>query len=258
MHPHRLIARAAALSVALFAALPLLAAAQVTVKPDGKFRYLLGAAASYASGNTKSSALNLTGDAVRATADDKLSFKAQAVYGSTDDKTTAERLALDGQYDRDLTPKVFWFAAANALRDKPANLASRFGVAAGAGYHVIRDEATTFDVSAGLGYTRDSFVDPVVVRDALRDNFGRAELVLGEESTHKLGETTSAFQKLSLRPDLEHSGQFLANFDSGISVAMNKTLSLTAGLSYRYNSDPGVGFKKGDTLFVTGVTARFD
>jgi len=39
---------------------------------------------------------------------------------------------------------------------------------------------------------------------------------------------------------------------------MNKTLSLTAGLSYRYNSDPGVGFKKGDTLLVTGVTARFD
>ena len=47
-------------------------------------------------------------------------------------------------------------------------------------------------------------------------------------------------------------------FDSGLSVAMTKTLSLTAGLNYRYNSDPGEGVKKGDTLFVTGIAMKID
>lgn len=252
MNPLRMLAAAAA------ALVPLIAPAQVTVKPDGQFRFLLGAGASVASGNTKSSNLNLTADGVRATDLDKLTLKAQALYGSSNGTTTAERLVLGGQYNRDLTPRIFWFAGADALRDKPANLSSRYAVAAGVGYHVIKSDTMTFDVSGGLGYTRDSFVAPVVIDDELRESLGRTELVLAEESTHKLTETTSAFQKLSLRPDLGHSGDFLANFDSGISVAMNKTLSLTAGLSYRYNSDPGVGFKKGDALFVTGVTVRFD
>ncbi|MBC8055767.1 MAG: DUF481 domain-containing protein, partial [Rhizobiales bacterium] len=44
----------------------------------------------------------------------------------------------------------------------------------------------------------------------------------------------------------------------GLSVAMTNTLSLTAGLSYRYNSQPGAGLEKGDTLFVTGVSVKLD
>ena len=47
-------------------------------------------------------------------------------------------------------------------------------------------------------------------------------------------------------------------FDSGRSVAMTDTLSLTAGLSYRYNSDPGAGLKKGDMLFITGIAVTLD
>jgi len=47
-------------------------------------------------------------------------------------------------------------------------------------------------------------------------------------------------------------------FDSGLSVAMTDTLSLNAGLNYRYNSDPGAGLKKGDTLFVTRISVKLD
>ena len=47
-------------------------------------------------------------------------------------------------------------------------------------------------------------------------------------------------------------------FDSQVSVAMTKSLNLTAGLSVRYNSDPGLNLKKTDTALVTGVSWRFD
>ncbi len=30
------------------------------------------------------------------------------------------------------------------------------------------------------------------------------------------------------------------------------------GLTYRYDSDPGVGLKHGDTLFVTGIALKID
>jgi len=39
---------------------------------------------------------------------------------------------------------------------------------------------------------------------------------------------------------------------------MTKVLSLTVGLNYRYDSDPGVGLKRGDTLVVTGISMKLD
>jgi putative salt-induced outer membrane protein len=39
---------------------------------------------------------------------------------------------------------------------------------------------------------------------------------------------------------------------------MSARLNLTAGLAYKYNSDPGVGIKKTDTLFTTGVAMKFE
>jgi len=51
-----------------------LAHAQATVKPDGQFRASVGLGASFASGNTDSSNISLNADAVRATAQDKLSL----------------------------------------------------------------------------------------------------------------------------------------------------------------------------------------
>lgn len=39
---------------------------------------------------------------------------------------------------------------------------------------------------------------------------------------------------------------------------MTKALSLTVGVASRYDSEPGIGLKKTDTLLTTGISARFD
>ncbi|CAN5902479.1 hypothetical protein BH11PSE8_BH11PSE8_37270 [soil metagenome] len=235
-----------------------LAQAQATVKTDNRFRYALGAGASYASGNTDSSSVNLSGDAVRATTDSKWQIGGKALWARTDGQTTAENIALGTQYDRDFSPLNFGFVKADFLRDKPANVSSRSSLFGGAGRHVIRTETLTWDVSIGLGYTEDRYIDPAEVNDELRSRYGRAEALLAEESTHKWTPTTSFHQKLSVYPALRSGGGYRGVFDSGLSVAMTDTLSLTAGLNYRYNSDPGSGLKKGDTLFVTGISVKID
>ncbi len=235
-----------------------LAQAQATVKPDGKLRYALGAGASYASGNTDAASVNISGDGVRATADTKWQFGGKAAWARNDGVTTAQNFALGTQYDRDITPVWFGFGKADYLRDTPANVASRVSVFGGGGRHVIKTETLTFDLSAGLGYTQDRYVDPADVRGALRTRYGRAEALLAEESTHQWTPTTSFHQKLSIFPALRAGGDYRGVFDSGLSVAMNSMLSLTAGLSYRYNSDPGTTLKKGDTLFVTGISVKLD
>ena len=252
----RLSLRHAAMATLLAA--PLLASAQVTLKPDNKWRYLFTAGANAATGNNESVALNLTGEAARVSAIDKWTFLGQGAYAHSDGETQTERFALGTQYTRDLTPVWFGFGSADALRDKLANLSSRMSVASGVGYHLIKNEQTTFDVSGGLGYSRDRFIEPTEIDGSVRDGYGRLELVLAEESNHKLTQTTSLRQRLALYPNLRDTGEYRASFDTNVTVAMTQSMNLTAGLSVRYNSDPGSGVKKTDAMFVTGVSFRFD
>ncbi|MEO8835857.1 MAG: DUF481 domain-containing protein [Caldimonas sp.] len=240
------------------AALPLLAAAQATVKPDGQFHYALGAGASYSSGNTSAASANLGGEGIRTTDGDKFRFGGKALWTRADGTTTAENIALGTQYDRDFTPAWFGFGSADFLRDTFANIAARYAAHAGVGRHLIKRDALTFDVSAGLGYTEDRYIDPADVNGAVRDRYGRAEALLAEESNHTFTDTTTLHQKLSLFPALRSGGGYRGVFDSGIAVAMTPLLSLTVGFTYRYDSDPGVGLKKGDTLFVTGIALKID
>ncbi|UZG45033.1 DUF481 domain-containing protein [Caldimonas thermodepolymerans] len=242
----------------LAAALPALAWSQVTVKPDGRWRHLFGAGASLSSGNSEASSFNLSADSVRATDHDKWMVTARAQYAKVAGETSAQRFGAGTQYDRDFSPQWFGFGRLELLHDRPANLALRRFVGSGVGHHFFRDDTGFWDATVGLGYTHDRFDEPSEVEGRLRRSYGRAELLLAEESSHTLTQSTKFRQKLTVLPVLEESGAWRAEFDTNLSVAMTERLSLTAGFTYRYNSHPGEGLKRGDALFVTGVSLRLD
>ena len=249
--------RLAPLSICLLAALPALAAAQATVKPDGEFRYAIGAGASYSSGNTSAASANFGADGVRATADSKWRFGGKALWARSEGTTTAENFTLGTEYDQDFSPEWFGFGSGDYLRDTFANISARYAAHAGVGRHLVKSDTTTFDVSGGVGYTEDKYLTAADIHGDLRDTYGRAEVVLAEESTHKWTPTTSFHQKLSLFPAISSSG-YRGVLDTGLAVAMTSKLNLTVGFTYRYDSDPGVGFKRTDTLFVTGLSLKIE
>lgn len=227
-------------------------------KTDGQWRAAIGLAASYSSGNTESSSFSLRADAVRATAADKIMAHARALHSKTDGTTNAELLGLGSRYDFNLSARTYAFGQGDYLRDKPANLEMRLSAAGGLGYKLIDTEAHSFEVFGGLGYTRDRYFNRTRVAGSLRSSYGHAEVLIGEQSNHRLTETTTLKQKLVAYPNLDETGEYRAEFDTSIAVAINRTMNLTAGVNYRYNSDPGGGLKKSDVLFLTGVTVKFD
>lgn len=247
---------------ATFAATVLLSAApawsQVTIKPDGQWRHLFGVGASVASGNSDAASVNFSADSARATDFDKWTFTGRGQYSRADGQTTGERIALGTQYNRNISPRWFGFGSADALRDRPANLSRRASVATGVGYHLLPAGSDFWDLSAGLGYTQDRYVVPADVAGALRSRYGRAELQITEESSTAITATTSLRQKLRVLPNLHDGGEYRAEFESNLVVAINSNLSLNAGLAYRYDSDPGEGLKHGDALFTTGLSMRID
>lgn len=234
------------------------AQAQATVKNDGQFRAALGLGASLASGNTKATNLSLTGDAVRATDQNKLSLYGNLQYARSGGTTTADQLRLGARYDQNLSAQLFAFGGLDLERNKFANLNLRAQLSAGLGWHVIKSPTTTFDVFGGLGYVSDKYKDPMVIDGRSRDSYGYMSLLLGEESTHKLSDSTSFKQRLTLVPNLKNRGEFRANWDAGLAVAMSKTMNLNVGLGFAHNSEPGPGRKSTDTLLTTGVSVKFD
>lgn len=231
---------------------------QVTLKPDGEWRYLFTASANATTGNSDTANLNARGDAARVTSTDKLTFTGQASYANSDGARTTQKLSAGTQYNRDFSYSNFGFGSGDYLRDRPSNIANRYSIAGGVGRHIIREQDTTFDLSAGLGYSEDRYVTPSEVADSVRSTYGRLEGVLAEESNHKLTSNTGLRQKFTFFPNLRDSNAYRAQFDIGLTVAMTPTMNLTAGLNYRYNNDPGAGLKRTDAALLTGVSFRFD
>ena len=254
--PIRPIARHAAL--AAVAALPLLVHAQVTQKPDGQWRSLFTAGASVATGNTDAKSASLGADVVKLTTLDKWSLTASGQYARSAGATTASRVGGTTLYSRDITPEWFGFGQVDLLHDGVIDLSSRTTLGSGLGYHVVKKPDQAFDLSAGLAYTMDRYSRAQVIEDETRNRYEHAELLLAEESNNKLTDNTTFKQKLTVYPNLRDTEGVRTVFDAGLSVAMTKQLALTATLSHRYDSQPGEGLKKNDTLFVTGVSLRFD
>ncbi len=246
---------AAVLATASCAAL---AQATATVKEDGRWHAALGAAASNSSGNTNASSVSLSGDAVRASEDDKWRITGNLLYAKSEGEVSGNQAHLESRYDWNLTPVWFGYAGGGGDRDPLAELAHRLSVNGGVGYHFIRRPDRTFDVFGGLAYTQEAYTAPRVVDDESRDRFSYASLMIGEESTHAFSETVSARQRLVVLPNLRDRGQFRLQFEAALSVAVNKRLSLNVGLTARRDSDPGADVKSTDTLLTTGLSVRFD
>ncbi|MBI1394736.1 MAG: DUF481 domain-containing protein [Betaproteobacteria bacterium] len=239
-----------------------LAHAQLSPKPDGQWRALFGLAFTSVSGNSENSSLGLNADAVRQTDADKLTLygqylRAQAKVGGTTSKTS-DLLRLGGKYDWDVTERVYAYGTGGFERDKIARIDSRWLVGGGAGYKLIEAPDTTFDVFGGLNVRTDRYSDPgVIIDNELRRTYTTLEMQLGEDSTHKISDSTSFRQRFVLYPNLDNFGEYRAVFDAGLVVSMTDRFKLTMSVVDRYDSLATDPIKKNDLIVFAGVSYQY-
>lgn len=244
------------IALATLATLSATSAMAGPIPTDGLWRGNLGGSLSVTSGNSKTTNLSLGTDAVSADAMGKTTLYLNALRASaettdaagvTTNNTTANVIRGGGRYDYNLSTQTFGFGSLDLERDPIQKLKLRSVLGAGLGYHVLNTADTLFDVFGGLGYNIERF-------EALNRN--SAELILGEESNHKLSDASSFKQRLALYPNLKDSGEYRAVFDAGFTTAIAGGLNLNVGLSDRYSSVVPSG-KKNDLLLTTGVSMKF-
>lgn len=228
------------------------AGVQAQSEPDNLWHGAVTLGGAVASGNSSSQALSGTADATKVSKIDKISLYGLVSYGRSTiagvRTTTSDNVRLGGRYDYNLGDKVFAFGGTEAETNKVAGLRSRYGLNGGLGYKLIRTPSTTLDVFAGVGYSSVKFTD-----DSSADG---VELVLGEESSHKLSDTTTLKQRLVFRPGRGGLGN-LATFDAGLATAIAGGWTLNTGLAVRYASKVAPGLKSTDTLLTFGFGYKF-
>jgi putative salt-induced outer membrane protein len=227
-------------------------ATQAQTQTDGLWHGDISIGGSTASGNTRATTLALRTEASRATTDDKLALSALLNYGTSQSDglrtRSAELARAGGRYDRNLGPRLFAFGGADGEVNKPGGIRSRWAVNAGAGWHLLRQTRTSWDVFSGLGYTDASFTDG--------HSRSGAEWLLGQESSHQLGQDTRFKQRFVVYTGGSDTGQ-RATFDATLATAVLGGWTLNTGLVLRYASEVAPGLKKHDSLLTFGFGYKY-
>jgi putative salt-induced outer membrane protein len=212
-------------------------------------------------GNSASKNLNIAFTATRKGFKDKLILYSNTIYATNDLKnatpsTTANSISGGARYDRDFAPRVFGFVNGDFYHDELQSLDLRTIFGGGVGFHVIKSDATTFDLLAGVNYTHESYSVPFnpPIPDKARSLAG---LTLGDEFMHKLSKSTVITQNLYFYPDLTHTGEYRGTFAFGTVTKLNKWLGWQNSFGDVYASAPPVGKKKNDILVSTGLNFSF-
>jgi putative salt-induced outer membrane protein len=252
----RAFACALATAIAALTATPGHAQTTTVPKPDGEWRGALGVGATITSGNTDSVTYAVNGDAIRQTTYNKTSGYLQAVNGSREEGDVTVRTANQARFgaaythdNRSSNDRIFGFGSADFDRNLLIDLRMRSVLATGIGYHVLRSEDHSFDVSTGPAYNRERYTSET--REVM-------EWLLAEESTHAITSMVSLKQKLSAYANLNEDSQYRALFDAGMVFKVNNRWSVTMTLNIRYQSNPLPGTETTDTLFVTGLQYSFN
>jgi putative salt-induced outer membrane protein len=231
-------------------------------KDDGLWRGALAASLAVAAGNTQSTNFSIGADGVRLTKEDKITLAVTSLYGSREvagkSEKTANLARAAGRYDWNVSDRSFVFGTGEYEQDKIQRLDSRFVVGAGFGYKLIKEKDLSWDLFGGVVHASSKNSVTLVSGTPPRSfdstvTSSGSELLLGEESNHKLTDTTSFKQKLTMFPNLSRSGEYRAQFDASIVTAIANGINLQVTLSNRYNSEAAIGTKKSDTLLLTGI-----
>jgi Protein of unknown function, DUF481 len=221
---------------------------------------LLDTGLALTSGNSSTLSYTLATTAVRETPRDKLTVYSTYVYANDNStpptRTTANYFRGGVRGDLNVSPRLFVFALADFETNQLQHLNLRQVYGGGLGYHVIKNDRTTFDVFGGASYDRDSFgqyflLNPLAFFPGQKTN--SAEILVGEELHTKIAGRTTIGERFVFYPNMSDLGQYRYQFTATSATIIKKWLSWQVTFTDGYLSNPPFGIKSNDLLLSTGL-----
>jgi putative salt-induced outer membrane protein len=202
-----------------------------------------------ATGNSKTTNLNVNANAERVTTRDKTTVSFTTLYAAsaTNGKSAATANSQRGgfNYSLNLAPKLYVFGGADFESDQFQSLDLRFTPGGGFGYHALKSEKAVLDIFGGGALAKEYYFNNV--------NKTSGEAQFGEEFIFNFWKATSLHQKSLFSPNLSETGQIRMNFDISADTKIKKWLAWQVAISDRYISNPEPGRLKNDLIITTGI-----
>ena len=246
-------------------------------------------------GNSETSTLSTHGVVTRLGPRDKLglfgTYLFSAIGGGTDAVTTARAARGGIRYDHDLAGSLYGFGFGDAESDPLQLLDLRTVVGGGVGAHLLRTEATQFNLFGGVSYARDAYAagtpattatttttkttgsvvtppglggihpkrggtPPAVVRTSVSRSVG--EFLIGQDLRHQLSDTVNVSEGLTVFPAIGDAQDYRVSFDLSLSAQLNGWLQWNVTVADRYlRIPPAGGAVQNDTFISTGLGITF-
>ncbi len=210
-------------------------------------------------GNAETTTFSNAAGAVRETTRDKINLYFTSVYAKAEtfnptteetlSATTANAIRGGTRYEVNVNDKLFAFGFVDLEFDEFQALDLRNVIGGGPGYHVIKNDRTTFDVFSGASYNQEFFQNDITRRSA--------ELLLGETLSYVISGRTSFNERFAFYPNMSNTGEYRMQFDAGLTTDVFRWLGWNLTFSDRFLSNPVPGRQKNDVLLTTGVRMIF-
>jgi putative salt-induced outer membrane protein YdiY len=202
-------------------------------------------------GNTATTNLNLSGEAVRDPKTDSVwKFKGLYLRGENNDVLAVDRLLLEGRNERTLTERVYGFGQLQFLQDEFKDIDYLLAASGGVGYKLIATALTTFNVDGGLGVKREKNSDIGRRNDLV--------IALSDKFEHKLSATAALTQGFNALWKANDFADALYTFTAGVAAALTTRTQLKLELLDTYSSrPPNPAVKSNDVAVLTTVVYKF-
>lgn len=204
-----------------------------------------------ARGNTNTNTANAKLDLTDQLEFWKHNFAGAGLYGSNSTATTAKRWDARWQSDYRITDPLYWFGGLRYERDYFGSFSYQASATTGLGYKFIDNDRTKLSAQAGTGIKRSreqtlvENEDDEVVDRIQGDVAERVLFSFGSSFEHALTDTTKVLNKLLVESASDNT--FIQN-DLALQVAINSSLSLSAGYGIRENTSPPPGSVRTDQI----------
>ena len=201
-------------------------------------------------GNTRTQTLSEKLELKRDGKVNRFFLKNSALYATQDDKETANKLDLNGRWERLMTERAFGFLTAGYERDKFSGYEYKWNAGPGFGYDLLKTHTHELKglLSTLYYYNR-------IKEDGI-DNYAtlKAELYY----RWNILENLRFKEDLNYILNLSDRDTYFINSDTSLEVKINKYLSLGVGYKVAYqNKPPSPGVKRTDTTFSTSLIIDF-
>lgn len=205
------------------------------------------------SGNTDKGSASLSAEAVKKFDRSEVLLKGNIFYSQSDKKMDGQKWDGLAKYSYDFGEDRRWFNFCQVLVDHDyfADIDYRVTPAAGAGYHIAREEDWTWDVDAGLGYriTRHR------INTAADDE--NITALLHTFMKKKILDNAFLSEDLTVYPGLESGSGVVVRSETAFINPLSANLDFEIKYIYDYNSEPAAGKKSADRQIIAGIRYRF-